>query len=177
MQMGNHEDFLYFYKGSEHRTNSSSPTNHACIERVPSVGSIIDKSNLHNWTKIRVVLKDNCLYSYSNNSSTTCFELPVHLPGYYILVDKSVILEHRMENNSSLFVFKLVTYHRLFMFAVESLSKLALWIVRFGYRFCCNPNETQLCFTYYLSPAHVNDSATKSKLASSGKFFLSVGYN
>ena len=36
-----------------------------------------------------------------------------------------------------LVIFKLVTYHRLFMFAVDSLNELVRWIVRFGYRFCC----------------------------------------
>lgn len=184
--MGNHEDELFIYKSAERNANrtgvnsgGSSPTSETNIERVPSLGTIIDQSNLHNWTKIRVVLKDNCLYSYSNNSSTACFELPVHLPGYYILVDKNIILEQqRFDSNneieSPLYIFKLVTYHRLFMFAVDSLSKLALWIVRFGYRFCCNPNETQLCFTYYLSPAHANDIYKNKSDSLSGKKLISL---
>lgn len=162
--MGDHEDYLYTYNGSERIGGNSS--------EIPSLGCITDSEQIANWTRLRSVLKDNCLYSYQNDSTIACFEIPIHLPGYYILTDKQMLLSKDftcLNNRQSLdldenlppkqlVVFKLVTYHRLFMFAVESLAKLVRWIVRFGYRYCCNPTEPQLCFTYYLSPSHISES-------------------
>ncbi|KAH9511448.1 Sterile alpha motif [Dermatophagoides farinae] len=154
--MGNYQGHLYTYKGSERIGGNSAD--------IPSLGMIVDPKQLQKWTKIRSVLRDNCLYSYLKDSAVACFEIPIHLPGYYILVDKQMFLDHHQRQQQDgaqlkqLVIFKLVTYHRLFMFAVDSLAELVRWIVRFGYRFCCNPTEPQLCFTYYLSPAHIGES-------------------
>ncbi|OTF75476.1 hypothetical protein BLA29_010518, partial [Euroglyphus maynei] len=163
--MGNYEGHLFTYQGSERIGGNSAD--------IPSLGIITDPKQLEKWTKIRSVLKDNCLYSYLNDSTIACFEIPIHLPGYYILVDKQMFLDQYNNNNNNndlncgtrqLVIFKLVTYHRLFMFAVDSLQELVRWIVRFGYRFCCNPTEPQLCFTYYLSPAHIGELPSESSI-------------
>ncbi|UXI22133.1 hypothetical protein NH340_JMT08076 [Sarcoptes scabiei] len=162
--IGNHEGFLYTYKASD-RIGGNHP-------EIPSSSYIRDAEELNKWTRLRSVLQDNCLYSYLNGSKIASFEIPIHLPGYYILVDKEMFLEAvdlKYSKNSNLsngvesdeqpkqlVVFKLVTYHRLFVFAVESLRHLTRWIARCGYRFCCNPSERQLCFTYYLSSSHSN---------------------
>lgn len=183
--MGDHEGYLYTYKGSERIGGNSN--------EIPSLGCITDSEQIANWTRLRSVLKDNCLYSYQNDSSIACFEIPIHLPGYYILTDKQMLLSNdnslidqqsmNVDENlppKQLVVFKLVTYHRLFMFAVDSLPKLVRWIVRFGYRFCCNPTEPQLCFTYYLSPPHIGEplpqkcnSSKNSLTHSKGIFYFS----
>ncbi|KAH9425365.1 Sterile alpha motif [Dermatophagoides pteronyssinus] len=168
LSMGNYHGYLFTYQGSERIGGNSLD--------IPTLGIITDQKQLKKWTKIRSVLKDNCLYSYLNDcTNIACFEIPIHLPGYYILVDKQMFLDQydtivnvndndtvNIDDNDDdtktlkqLVIFKLVTYHRLFMFAVDSLNELVRWIVRFGYRFCCNPSERQLCFTYYLSPVHI----------------------
>ncbi|KAI2802021.1 Sterile alpha motif [Blomia tropicalis] len=191
--IGDHEDILYVFGGdSPNGAISNSPTR--SDRPLPLLGPmILDRSALNSnrsrWTKSNGNLRENCLYTRPINddqpSSTTsskpktksqvCLELLVHLPGYYILVNKSDLMEcedsstpkpinDQPETSILLYVFKLVTYHHLYMFAVDNPPALARWIVKFGYKFCCNPSPDQLCFTYYLSPIHVDPISKQKRL-------------
>jgi len=177
--MGDHEDEMFIYKGADgtHVNGGSPPRGESTHRGLPPLGPmVLDRSQLatSKWTRIRALLSENCLHTYPIQtqpggrqvaSNSVAFELPVHLPGYYILVNKTDVLGTHTQSPSPssllLYVFKLVTYHHLYLFAVDSPNKLAQWIVRFGYRFCCNPNDSHLCFTYYLSTVHV-DPISKS---------------
>jgi len=168
-EMGDHQDFLYIYKGRDQSQNKDKTS-----ERLPSLGPMVyDPKQDNRWTKIHATLRENCLFTNQVSSDVKDlqmiqekdkeyqFEIPVHLPGYYILVNKTDILstsdkkitggENGNPNTVLLYVFKLVTYHHLYLFGVESTAKLAKWICKFGYRYCCNPSDAHLCFTYYLS--------------------------
>lgn len=175
--MGNHEDTMFIYRGGGESVRSSPPR----CEVLPQLGPMSISSaalETSKWSQIHAVLSENTLYTCPVNPAVVppdCnvhFKLPVHLPGYYILVNKADLLTSSpmMATNSTnsqeqlLYVFKLVTYHYLYLFATDSPLKIARWINKFGYRFCCNPADDQLCFTFYLSTPHKQCDRLTGKL-------------
>lgn len=176
--MGNYEDTMFIYRGGgESSSVSRGASSPPRCEVLPQLGPmIIDSAALETskWSQIHAVLQENTLFTCPANPAVVppdCnvhFKLPVHLPGYYILVNKADLLlssttssHHHQQISSNLsptscllYVFKLVTYHYLYLFATDSPAKIARWINKFGYRFCCNPADDQLCFTFYLSSPH-----------------------
>lgn len=148
------EDYIYLYKGGNDGRNNN---------RIPR--SSRDYRRREIWMRIRASLRNNMLRLYTDLTAPNnlCYELPVHMHGYHVLVRKGELMDEYvnpdhaiddifMQTQPSMRMFTLVTYYRMFTFAVEGPEKMVRWISRFGYRFCCNPQSEQLCFSYYLPP-------------------------
>lgn len=154
---------MFIYRGGGESVRSS-PTRCEVLPQLGPMNISVAALETSKWSQIHAVLSENTLYTRPVKSVVPAdcnvhFKLPVHLPGYYILVNKADLLTSTsmISSNSQqqlLYVFKLVTYHYLYLFAIDSPSKIARWINKFGYRFCCNPADDQLCFTFYLSTPH-----------------------
>lgn len=157
------EDYIYLYKDEDTQDGNRIPRN------------AHERNRRDCWVRIRATLRNNMLRLYTDPAAPNklCYEVPVHLHGYHVLVRQDELMEDIDETEtlvSGLFLqvppffrmFTLVTYYRMFTFAVEGPEKMVQWISRFGYTFCCYPKQEQLCFSYCLPPGKSPGDLTSS---------------